>query len=269
MRQITVKLVAKYTFVLVAALGLAITGLGYYHVERDQRHFEDDMRTDHRVVGHVLQALLTEIWQDTTATDPARIERTKRVINLANAGGGTTRFEWVPGPGDREHQEMTAHELVSQFPVLSFNVRSGSVLVRESLDDSDRALRADITYTLISFAVIVLLCLIASLSLGGFFVGQPIHKLVDKARRVGRRDFAGAVDIKRSDELGELAAEMNAMSDALSAALEQIAQATEARIQAVEQLRHAERLARSVSSRPASRTISARRCRSSTAATRR
>jgi len=235
-----VKLVAKYTFVLVAALGLAIAALAYYHVQRDQRHFEDDMRTDHRVVGHVLQTLLADSFVDSPSSGQARAHD---MMSLANAGGGATRFEWEYGATTPEQQHVEGHEFVSRFPV---GVRDNvicSLIVRESLDDSDRQLRAEVVYTLISFGVVVVLCVVASLTLGGWLVGRPIHRLVAKARRVASRDFTGAVEVGGKDELGELANEMNAMSDALARALEKISTETEARIKAVEQLRHAERLA--------------------------
>jgi signal transduction histidine kinase len=235
-----VKLVAKYTFVLVAALGLAIVALAYYHVDRDQRHFADDMRTDHRVVGHVLQSLLSDIWLDTPNDGEAR---TRDVLQLANAGGGAAKFEWDVGSPAPERQLVEGHEFVSRFPVRVGNATLGSLVVRESLDENDRQFHAELVYTALSFGVVVLLCFVASLTLGRWLVGKPIDRLVAKARRIARRDFAGAVELRRKDELGELAAEMNAMSDALARALETIASETEGRIKAVDQLRHAERLA--------------------------
>jgi signal transduction histidine kinase len=235
-----VKLVAKYTFVLVAALGVAIGTLAYYHVERDQRHFADDMRVDHRVVGHVLQSLVADVWLDTPDQGDAR---TQDILQLANSGGGAARFDWEPGGPTDELQRAEGHEFVSRFPVRVRDRAIGALVVRESLDESDRLLRAELVYTALSFGVIVVLCLVASLTLGGLFVGKPIHRLVDKARRVARRDFSGAVDVRGKDELAELGAEMNAMSDALGRALDKIASESEARLNAVEQLRHAERLA--------------------------
>jgi signal transduction histidine kinase len=235
-----VKLVAKYTFVLVAALGVTTALLAYYQVERDRRHFEDDMRTDHRVVGHALQALLADVWLHTPAQ---AVDRTRDVMQLANAGGGEARFEWQPGAQQGELQRVEGHEFVSRFPVNVRDSMIGSLIVREPLDETDRLLHAEIIFTVVGFGLVVLICFVASLTLGRWLVGKPIRKLVDKARRIARREFAGPVDLGRNDELGELAGEMNAMSDALARALDTIAVETEARIHAVEQLRHAERLA--------------------------
>src|SRR5262249_21098482 len=99
-----------------------------------------------------------------------------------------------------------------------------------------------VLFSVVSVAVVVLLSFVASLVLGRWLVGKPIGTLVDKARRIGQRDFAGAVDLDRSDELGELAAAMNAMSAELAHALHQIGLETQARVRAVEQMRHADRL---------------------------
>jgi signal transduction histidine kinase len=235
-----VRLVAKYTFVLVTALGVATAALAYFHVQRNQQHFEDDMRTDHRVVGHVLQSLLEDIFAGAAERGSARANE---VIQLANTGGGATRFEWLAGAVMAEDQRIEGHEFVSRFPVHLQRVVGGTLVVRESLEDYDRLFRAEVVDTLVSFGVVVVLCLIASLTLGRWLVGKPIGKLVAKARRIARRDFSGSVDARRKDELGDLGAEMNAMSDALAGALDAISKETEARVRAVDQLRHAERLA--------------------------
>ena len=59
---------------------------------------------------------------------------------------------------------------------------------------------------------------------------------------MGRRDFGGPVKLTSRDELAELASELNATSDALIEADARLARETEARISALEQLRHADRL---------------------------
>jgi len=67
-------------------------------------------------------------------------------------------------------------------------------------------------------------------------VGKPVGKLITKARRVGAGDFSGRAALRRWDELAILASEMDAMSDRLEAEIT-------ARLAAMAQLRHADRLA--------------------------
>jgi signal transduction histidine kinase len=66
--------------------------------------------------------------------------------------------------------------------------------------------------------------------------------LAEKARRVGRGDFSGPLALGRRDEMGELAAEMNAMCERLVEARAAVAAQAAARIAVLEQLRHADRL---------------------------
>jgi len=73
-------------------------------------------------------------------------------------------------------------------------------------------------------------------------VGRPVAALVDKARRIGGGDFSGPLQLRTRDELSQLATEMNSMAAALEAAARKVAQESAARLRALEQLRHADRL---------------------------
>jgi signal transduction histidine kinase len=66
---------------------------------------------------------------------------------------------------------------------------------------------------------------------------------VEKARAVGRGELESELRLPRNDELGEIAREMNAMCGNLKDARESTAREARARLEALEQLRHADRLA--------------------------
>jgi signal transduction histidine kinase len=80
------------------------------------------------------------------------------------------------------------------------------------------------------------------MAVGAQFVARPIRALVAKARRIGAGDFTGPLPAAQRDELGDLAWEMNAMADQLAEAHRRLEEQTRERIEALEQLRHAERL---------------------------
>jgi two-component system NtrC family sensor kinase len=61
-------------------------------------------------------------------------------------------------------------------------------------------------------------------------------------RRVGDGDFSGPLELRGHDELSELAAGLNTMCEQLLDAKEKVRLETEARIRALEQLRHEDRL---------------------------
>jgi len=238
------KLVAKYTLVLVTALAIALSLLTFYRTERDRDSFEGDIAADHRVVGHVLQANAVDLWSARGgATRPPGDHAIDRLIERADQTAGPARFAWIAGDAlAGELQGVEGHDFVSRFPVRAGGRSIGTIVVRESLDDTDRLVRHGVLFSVVSVALVVLVSFAASLVLGRWLVGAPIGALVDAARRIGQRDFSGGVALHRSDELGELAAAMNAMSAELAQALHQIGLATEARVRAVEQMRHADRL---------------------------
>jgi signal transduction histidine kinase len=95
---------------------------------------------------------------------------------------------------------------------------------------------------LATLAIALVSGLIAIL-LGTRFVGRPLKQVRDKARRLGAGDFAGRLDLRQHDEIGELAEEMNVLGDRLADATRRLAEEHEAKIDALEQLRHTDRLA--------------------------
>ena len=77
---------------------------------------------------------------------------------------------------------------------------------------------------------------------GGTWVGRPLRRLIDKTRRIGDGDLSGPLKMDRNDEFGELATALNSMCDQLQSAQEEIQAEGEARLAAINQLRHADRL---------------------------
>jgi signal transduction histidine kinase len=90
---------------------------------------------------------------------------------------------------------------------------------------------------------VVLVCGLIATGLEYWLVGRPLQLVRNKAARAGAGDFAGPVVLGQRDEIGELAQDINAMCDRLAEANRQLVEQTEARIAALEQLRHTDRLA--------------------------
>jgi signal transduction histidine kinase len=73
-------------------------------------------------------------------------------------------------------------------------------------------------------------------------VGRPLRKLTELARTVARGDLTHRVKLRQNDEISRLGDEMNRMCDELEAARARVMKESDARLRAVEQLRHADRL---------------------------
>lgn len=235
------KIVAKYTLVLGAALIVALAVLAVVRVAHDRDRFIRDMEVDHRVLGRLLQTGVTDLWLDRDAASAT--QQTIELVQRANENTGAIRFVWVEGASaDSDSQRIEGHAFVSRFPIRIEGRLVGSVVGSEPLDAIDHLVDQDVVLTAIELGLIVVICIGLAMALGGWLVGRPIGLLVHQARAIGKRDFTGDLALRRADELGELATEMKAMSDALSSALATITVETEARLRAVEQLRHSERL---------------------------
>jgi signal transduction histidine kinase len=81
---------------------------------------------------------------------------------------------------------------------------------------------------LLATLAMVAICGAITIGLGVWFVGRPISRLCDVARRVGAGDLSGRLTFRQRDEIGELGEAINTMCDRLSLTLEE--------------LRHADRL---------------------------
>ena len=99
--------------------------------------------------------------------------------------------------------------------------------------------------------------------LGLALVGRPLAALVAQARRIGEGDLSYRIAISRRDEIAELGHEMNRMCERLRDSRESERAQTDAKMHALSQLRHADRLATVGGSRPVWRTSSGRRSTSS------
>ena len=118
-----------------------------------------------------------------------------------------------------------------------------AVEVSESLASIRHQERRSLIAILVKSLVIVVIGSIFALALGIHFIGQPIQLLVEQARRVGAGDLSLRLSISdRRDELTELAREMNQMCDRLVEARDHLEVESAAKLAAVEQLRHADRL---------------------------
>jgi signal transduction histidine kinase len=86
------------------------------------------------------------------------------------------------------------------------------------------------------------LCITIILVFGVLFVGRPLEALRKHAERVARGEKGIQTAIASSDEIGELAREMNSMTAALDQARVRARSEEAARIEMLGQLRHADRL---------------------------
>ncbi|MEO7093499.1 MAG: histidine kinase dimerization/phospho-acceptor domain-containing protein, partial [Polyangiales bacterium] len=241
--EVVVKIVHKMTLAFLAGTCAILALNGVQRVHREVAIMETNAVNNHRSLGRTLRSAVQSVW---------RTEGEQRALELvddATVQHGRVRFRWVwLDQSPVLHVDAAALRALSPTEAISAvdsddaaapmrytyvlaTTQSGRPAALELSEPLVRELadvRKAILESTVKTAVLVLVCALLAMTLGTLLVGQPVRKLVDKARRIGAGNFTGPVVVHTNDELGELAREMNATCERLAAARDQ--------------LRHADRL---------------------------
>lgn len=131
--------------------------------------------------------------------------------------------------------------LFTYFP-LTAQGREGAIEIASSLEPIDEQARQTWLTALMSLGVMALFSIGVVMTLGVRWIAQPLEALTRKMERVGQGDFSSDLEIHSNDELAELASAVNQMCEQLHQQKMKIEAETNQRIEAMEQLRHADRL---------------------------
>jgi signal transduction histidine kinase len=179
----------------------------------------EDLATPSGGVGGVRTRLV--VLPDETVPDDARAELV--------AGRTAT---WRPG----------LETLVVAVPV-TLGMQRAALVVQQDLSVRRSHLVSLGVQVFIVALLLAVLSLVLARGAGEVLVGRPVAHLREMAGRVGAGDTGARVQLASGDELEELGRALNHMAEQLAAARAQVARETEARIAALEDLRHADRLA--------------------------
>lgn len=216
--------------------------------QRDVEFYARDMRQDHELVGDLVAAAVRRRWAEGGEVAARAVPRE------IDEGGRHLALRWI----EPENLDESARRAVSDREVVSVRdpefqhtyvpisgPDGGSLVldVRESLaaesEFSDKAMWRTASVAAALAAVSAALTIV----LGHLWVGRPMGKLRQRAAQIGRGDFDADVRVGGGDEFRTLAAAMNDMSHSLATARDRVRRETEQRLQALEQLRHADRMA--------------------------
>lgn len=258
------KLARKLAFALFLGVFAVLAFHAYVRVRREFFLFENDIRHDSHVYGRGLAAAVAEVF---------RVDGKVRALDIvkgANQRENNVRIRWVnveATPDDpnapaiplselesvargeeyvtkvQRLDDVLEEHLITYVPVMNEGQSLGAIELAESLRGEQQYVVTTLRNTLMATLSVAAVCGVLATALGVWLVGRPMRRLVEQARRVGEGNFSQRLDLKQRDEIGELAVEMNLMCDQLVAATMRVDTETAARITALEQLRHVDRLA--------------------------
>ncbi len=226
--------------ILATTLGMLaiLIGFGHYRTQRQLASIEEDMSRDHRLIATTLRSCVARAWERNGA------EWALSLVKAADSERPHLTIGWL-GRADSqatvESREL-GKSLVTRVPVVVEGQPVGAIQITERLDGRDDYVRASAVNAVAATATSIGLAVLVTLVCGVWMIGRPLDALIRKARRVGEGDLSGPLEFHQRDELGELANEMNAMCERLGAAQVRAREEATARIEALQQLRHADRL---------------------------
>ncbi len=247
----------KLTLGMIAGIVAILAISSYLTVNREVDLFETDMARDHELFAQAVASSMARVW---------RVDGRAHALGLLQqleAGEGSVRVRFVPkdvlpndphikplaldrvrlgGAALHDKLEGPSPKLYSYAAVHLGDETPGVLEVSESLEPRDAYVRSTVLRAAITAACLGLVCAALTFALGSSIVGRPVRALVDQARRIGAGDLGIRLDLRQHDEIAELGREMNAMSSKLSDANARLVAETAARVHALEQLRHADRL---------------------------
>jgi two-component system NtrC family sensor kinase len=239
------------------ALGVALGIDSYIAVERSVSEYEADLLSHTGQQAHTLAVSVSKLW--TSFGDGGATE----VLEAANNSSRGVRAHWVTlRTLLNSTLELTDAELLrlrSGYPVARLvgaperaAVAFSPVVIDRQVygvvEVSQAALRRSelilrhAERTLTTAAALLLVSWLWASLLGMRWVGAPVHALAAKAIRIGKGDFDGPLQLATGDEFGLLADTLNEACTELAASRAAIERETQARIDAINQVRRADRL---------------------------
>ena len=261
-RELPMKLVPKLAIALLAGVFVVVAAFTAFRVRNEIATFDADVRRDQRIVGLTAAAALAKTRTREDAIRLARrVDATREHIRIRfvsfaptpdptlaplvhrNPSDVLAPGAWVQLVSKISDSSSDADHLITYVGAPVVDETLGAIQLDQSLAPRGTYIMRGVWSVLTSTVTMLLVCGVIVALIGAKVVGQPVSELISAARRIGEGNFAVLGPVNRADEFGELARALRSMSGDLAAARERMEAEAEARIRALEQLRHAERLA--------------------------
>jgi len=253
------RLTGKFLFAFALVIVAVLIHQAEARLTRESRFFESDMRRDAAFVGEVVGRAVGRRWAMSGE------QAARGIVDRADLSEHHIKLRWVwfDEPAvqarlsqmDREELlrgQRVAERIESQrgepgalytyVPVATPTARRGGLELAESLDELHAYLGTTKRDVALQVSFLLLGLGLSGALLGYVLIGRPMHRLVVKTERIGLGDLSGPLGLSQRDELGTLARSIDTMCEQLQSARAAAEEQEAARLAAVEQLRHADRL---------------------------
>jgi signal transduction histidine kinase len=256
--RLTIRITAAVTLGIILIFSI----YSYLAIQREREQLKKNLSHEARNLGESLLFIVTELRE--TRGEEVAIAFLKRRNLLSpslqarwvwiDAATGTPFSPLVPRAdlSPLENNEPLSllvssengHDfLLTYIPTRDRLGKLGAIEVRESMDELHGYVQESLRRSAMVVAAAVCSALLLMTLLGSLWINRPVRRLREQAERIGTGDFSAPINVKGYDELGKLADTIDQMRGQLAAAKEADEESTRKRIEALEKLRHTERLA--------------------------
>lgn len=251
------RLTIKIAFALVLTLALFFSIHSWHLVQRERVQIKASLSREARMIAETLHTMVSDVWlkqgEDAALSILDKAGRLGRGLHARWVWfeeGTEERYAPLDDPKlkaavDGEIITLLAetHEgkdyLFTYMPIRTPNNRFGGIEVSESLDEMHGYVSESMRRSAFMLSAAVACSLLLIAMLGSFWVDRPVKRLAAEADRIASGDFSESVKEFGQDEFGELAGALDRMRGQLANARD----ADQVRLEAMEKLRHTERLA--------------------------
>ena len=256
--RLSLKIISLFFVCFLVLLGVDSALL----IRRDMRVLDQRIHADAGHLGRVYGELLHHI------VAQGEVEDAVRLVHSLDQQEADMRLRWVwldalppslhaplPGVGGldglaigetlsfRKAVEDGADQLAVYVPLHLRGEREAALELTESLRPAEEFQGLILRRSLLLVVVMALMGLLLSWLILVPLVGRPLQTMLQMTRRIGAGDFTCQLHLPGRSELTDLALAMNSMCGDLETARVSLEAESEARLEALDQLRHAERLA--------------------------
>jgi len=229
---------------LFTALGILVVlaGDGYLRVQREHKRLMDELRRDHYSLAHALK-LAAE-----ASADRAGPQRALQLLKDVDRRESGLEIRWAADPLRALKKTTSAvtqdaatrrRYLVTRIPLQLG--QPGQLVLSQSLSTTDKYTSATVVGALQLSVLLIVLSTAIIFAVGWWLLGTPLRMLVASARQIGSGDFSTRVFLRRRDEMGMLARELNLMCERLSETREHAIEESASKQLALERLGQADR----------------------------
>ena len=264
------RIATKLTLLLLLAVAVVMAGFGYIRAQQERQRLIAEYQQEVLVLANAIKLsvehalrdrqpqdireLLAEIVRDPNPVDRIRI-LDHRLEDIISAASGMAATMSVPQE-EREQVLKSGEALVryldvparpAAYAILPLRSRRGAIIgvvevvhlatrVQRQIEETNRDLVLRLSMLSLTIALVIWVTVRIS-------IRRPIGRLTRAALALGQGDLGQRLDLKRRDEIGQLARAFDRMAENLQTAQSQIVTEAQARLELEQQAQQAQKLA--------------------------